>query len=186
MFEFCLTTLVFKFWYSCPRPHDFILPTLCQMKIWHHIRSITPQSSCSVHVPVWSTLQKIRVKITHPWVVYKLYDVHSTQMCCWDIAINEQEVSHHICPKYNYWCTKIYDLPIKKKSDGVYKMGGNLIRREGTGHGDWIFLYLKCTSIHLQEISRWYTRTEDVVSLAERHWPRDYPKYNNRYDHNDV
>ena len=22
--------------------------------------------------------------------------------------------------------------------------------------------------------------------LAERHWPRDYPKYNNRYDHNDV
>ena len=23
-----------------------------------------------------------------------------------------------------------------KKSDGVYKLGGNLIRREGTGHGD--------------------------------------------------
>lgn len=55
---------------------------------------------------------------------------------------------------------KIYDLPIKKKSDGVYKMGGNLIRREGTGNGDWIFLSLKCTSIHLQEISRWYTRTK--------------------------
>ena len=47
-----------------------------------------------------------------------------------------------------------------KKSDGVYKMGGNLIRREGTGHGDWIFLCLKCASIHLQEISRWYTRTK--------------------------
>jgi hypothetical protein len=33
-------------------------------------------------------------------------------------------------------------------------------RREGTGNGDWIFLSLKCTSIHLQEISRWYTRTK--------------------------
>ena len=22
------------------------------------------------------------------------------QMCCWDIAINEQEVSHHICPNH--------------------------------------------------------------------------------------
>ena len=39
-------------------------------------------------------------------------------------------------------------------------MGGNFIRREGTGNGDWIFLSLKCTSIHLQEISRWYTRTK--------------------------
>ena len=32
-------------------------------------------------------------------------------------------------------------------------MGGNLIRREETGHREWIFLCL-------QEISRWYTRTK--------------------------